>query len=86
MNDLAREESSFLKEKHKISSQNFFLWPGHICERYIPQKMGKILNLAAAMTEAIIPAVYEVNNHQLNDNLVEQPTSFGAKRLVCPYT
>ena len=41
MNDLAQEESSFLKEKHKISSQNFFLWPGHICERYILQKMGE---------------------------------------------
>ena len=64
MNDLAREESSFLKKKRKISSQNFFLWPGHICERYISQKNGE--NLAAAVTEAIIPAVYEVTTTTTN--------------------
>ena len=60
MNDLAQEESSFLTEKHKISSQNFFLWPGHICERYISQKNGGNIKPPAAVTEATIPAVYEV--------------------------
>ena len=60
MNDLAQEESSFLKEKHKISSQNFFHGQGTYAKDTFCKKWGKTLNLAAAVTEAIIPAVYEV--------------------------
>ena len=60
MNDLAQEESSFLKEKHKISSQNFFLWPGHICERYILQKMGKNIKPGRSSDRSNPPPLYEV--------------------------